>query len=108
MSSYLTFYIVPKAEDSKPLDLICYSRNTHIYHRYTLKFGNKHKWGRVLASNGVSVPIDNFIFCYGAFSFVYSQAVVFQIFMFNIILKYILSLVILPLIYIHSNKSIKA
>lgn len=82
--------------------------DTHIYHRYTLKFGNKHKWGRVLASNGISVPIDNFIFCYGAFSFVYSQAVVFQIFMFNIILKYILSLVILPLIYIHSNKSIKA
>ena len=31
MSSYLTFYLVPKAEDSKPLDLISYSRNTHIY-----------------------------------------------------------------------------
>lgn len=31
MSSYLTFYVVPKAEGSKPLDLICYSRNTHIY-----------------------------------------------------------------------------
>lgn len=31
MSSYLTFYIVPKAEGSKPLSLICYSRSTHIY-----------------------------------------------------------------------------
>ena len=31
MSSYLTFYVVPKAEGSKPLSLICYSRNTHIY-----------------------------------------------------------------------------
>ena len=31
MSSYLSFYLVPKAEDSKPLNLICYSRNTHIY-----------------------------------------------------------------------------
>ena len=31
MSSYLTFYIVSKAEDSKPLNLICYSRGTYIY-----------------------------------------------------------------------------
>ena len=31
MSSYLTFYVVPKAEDSKPLSLICYSRSTHVY-----------------------------------------------------------------------------
>jgi hypothetical protein len=31
MSSYLTFYLVPKAEDSKPLDLISYSRNTNVY-----------------------------------------------------------------------------
>ena len=31
MSSYLTFYLVPKAEDSKPLDLISYSRNTDVY-----------------------------------------------------------------------------
>ena len=31
MSSYLTFYIVPKAEDSKPLALISYSRNSGIY-----------------------------------------------------------------------------
>lgn len=31
MSSYLSFYVVPKAEDSKPLRLICYSRNTEVY-----------------------------------------------------------------------------
>lgn len=31
MSSYLTFYLVPKAEDSKPLNLINYSRNTDVY-----------------------------------------------------------------------------
>lgn len=31
MSSYLTFYIVPKEENSKPLKLISYSRNTDIY-----------------------------------------------------------------------------
>lgn len=31
MSSYLTFYLVPKAEDSKPLSLISYSRSSDVY-----------------------------------------------------------------------------
>lgn len=31
MSSYLTFYIKTKEENSKPLHLISYSRNTEIY-----------------------------------------------------------------------------
>ena len=34
MSSYLTFYLVPKAEDSKPLDLISYSRNNNVYNYF--------------------------------------------------------------------------
>lgn len=31
MSSYLTFYIVPKDKDSKPIALLNYSRNNDIY-----------------------------------------------------------------------------
>ena len=31
MSSYLTFYIVPKEEGSKPISLISYSRNNEVY-----------------------------------------------------------------------------
>ena len=31
MSSYLTFYVVPKAEGSKPLDLVSYTRSSAIY-----------------------------------------------------------------------------
>ena len=31
MSSYLTFYIVPKEEGSKPISLIGYSRSSEIY-----------------------------------------------------------------------------
>lgn len=31
MSSYLSFYALPKVEDNKPLCLICYSRNSKIY-----------------------------------------------------------------------------
>lgn len=31
MSSYLTFYLVPKIKDSEPLTLCSYSRNSNIY-----------------------------------------------------------------------------
>lgn len=34
MSSYLTFYLVPKGGDKKPLTLISYSRNSEIYQAY--------------------------------------------------------------------------
>ena len=34
MSSYLTFYLVPKGEDKKPLALVAYSRNSEIYQAY--------------------------------------------------------------------------
>lgn len=34
MSSYLTFYLVPKGENQKPLAFISYSRNSDIYQAY--------------------------------------------------------------------------
>lgn len=34
MSSYLTFYLVPKGENQKPLALMAYSRNSDIYQAY--------------------------------------------------------------------------
>lgn len=34
MSSYLTFYLVPKDKDKKPLALISYSRNSDVYQAY--------------------------------------------------------------------------
>lgn len=34
MSSYLTFYLVPKKEGSEPISLISYSRNSDIYQYY--------------------------------------------------------------------------
>lgn len=34
MSSYLTFYLVPKGKDKKPLALISYSRNSDIYQAF--------------------------------------------------------------------------
>lgn len=74
--------------------------DTEVYHRFAQKFGQRHKWGRVLASNSVSIPVDNAVFCVGAFGWTYSWDIVWQIFVFNFVVKYMISIFSIPLIYI--------
>lgn len=74
--------------------------DTEIYHAFSLKFKEKYKWGRVLASNSVSVPVDNAIFCVGAFAGTYAWDIVGQIFLFNFVVKYAISVLSVPLIYV--------
>jgi queuosine precursor transporter len=74
--------------------------DTEIYHWFVTKVSHRHQWARVLASNSVSVPIDNLIFAVGAFGGVLPWDVVWQIFLFNLLLKYAVTLVSMPLIYI--------
>jgi len=50
-------------------------------------------------SNAVSIPIDNLIFAVGAFAFLLPWEVVWQIFLFNLLIKFAVTLVSLPLIY---------
>ncbi|MBT7017628.1 MAG: VUT family protein, partial [Anaerolineae bacterium] len=68
-----------------------------------------HQWARVLTSNSISVPIDNLIFAFGAFGalpglenhfLTLPWAVVWQIFTFNLIVKYLVTLLSLPMIYL--------
>lgn len=80
--------------------------DTEIYQLYVNKFKEKYKWGRVFVSNAVSIPVDNLIFCIGAFAFVYDISVLIEIFLFNIIVKYILSFIIFPLIYLKKEKDV--
>jgi uncharacterized PurR-regulated membrane protein YhhQ (DUF165 family) len=67
----------------------------------------------VLLSNSVSVPIDNIIFSVGAFGalpflqdhfLTLPWAVVWEIFIFNLIIKYGMTLLSLPLIYLSPNQ----
>jgi uncharacterized PurR-regulated membrane protein YhhQ (DUF165 family) len=53
----------------------------------------------VLVSNSVSVPIDSLIFCLGAFAWSLSWRALFEIFLFNLMVKYAATLVGIPLIY---------
>ena len=72
--------------------------DTEIYHWFVTKITKKHQWARVLTSNSISVPIDNIIFAVGAFGalpglenhfLTLPWAVVWQIFTFNLIVKYL-------------------
>ena len=73
--------------------------DTEVYEWFVTKITRRHQWGRVLASNSVSVPIDNAVFCVGAFAFDLPWAVVGQIFLMNLAVKYAITLVSLPMIY---------
>lgn len=74
--------------------------DTEVYHWFVTKVSHRHQWARVLTSNSVSVPVDNLIFAVGAFGGVLPWAVVWQIFLFNLLLKYAVTLVSMPLIYV--------
>jgi queuosine precursor transporter len=74
--------------------------DTEIYHWYVTRVTTRHQWARVLLSNSVSVPADNIIFAVGAFGWNLPWQTVWQIFFFNLWIKYGMTLVSLPLIYI--------
>jgi hypothetical protein len=55
---------------------------------------------RVLASNSVAIPLDNLIFTVGAFAWSLSWGTVWQIFLINLIVKFAVTLVSIPWIYL--------
>jgi len=81
-------------------ELVSELLDTEIYHWFVTKVTDKYQWARVLISNSVSVPVDNLIFAVGAFGFFLPWDVVWQIFLFNLIVKYAVTVVSLPLIYV--------
>jgi hypothetical protein len=82
--------------------------DTELYHWFVSRITRKAQWLRVLISNGISVPVDNLIFAVGAFGWALPWNTVWQIFMFNLILKYGLTLISLPWIYLVPEKVVMA
>ncbi|AGP36653.1 queuosine precursor transporter [Sorangium cellulosum] len=82
--------------------------DTEIFHRvreaYLRKPGPRRQWLAVLASNSVSVPVDNLVFCLGAFAFVLPFDVIWQIFAINLATKFAMTLISLPGIYLVPDK----
>jgi uncharacterized integral membrane protein (TIGR00697 family) len=85
-------------------ELVSELLDTEIYHWFVSKITEKYQWARVLVSNSVSVPVDNLIFAVGAFAFLLPWTVVWEIFLFNLIVKYAITVLSLPLIYVVPGK----
>ncbi|NUM46056.1 MAG: queuosine precursor transporter [Anaerolineales bacterium] len=87
--------------------------DTEVYHWFVTKITRKKQWLRVLVSNSVSVPIDNLIFVTLAFApvaflgsqFVNSWAEAWEIFVVNLLVKYGVTLISLPLIYLAPDRN---
>ena len=88
--------------------------DTEVYHWFVTRITRRYQWLRVLVSNSVSVPIDNVIFAVGAFGalpglqnhfLTLPWDIVGQIFLLNLLVKYGVTLVSMPLIYLSPEKS---
>jgi hypothetical protein len=79
--------------------------DTEIYHWFITRVTENHQWARVLLSNSVSVPLDSLIFSVLAFGGVLPWDVVWQIFIFNVGVKFAMTIVSIPLIYIGPSRS---
>ncbi len=74
--------------------------DTEVYQWFVNKISTQHQWARVLISNAVSIPLDSAIFCLVAFYGQMPNEVIWQIFVFNMVVKYTLTLLSIPLIYL--------
>jgi queuosine precursor transporter len=79
--------------------------DTEVYHWWVTRVTRRYQWLRVLLSNSISVPVDNLIFALGAFGGVLPWEVVWQIFIFNLLVKYGVTVLSLPLIYIAPDRN---
>ncbi|MBX3047629.1 MAG: queuosine precursor transporter [Anaerolineales bacterium] len=78
--------------------------DTEIYHWFVTRITQRYQWARVLLSNSVSVPVDNLIFSIGAFGWALPWPTVWSIFLVNLLVKYGITLLSLPLIYLAPDK----
>ena len=78
--------------------------DTEIYHLFVTRVTRRFQWLRVLTSNSVSVPVDSVLFSVGAFGWALPWVAVGQIFVFNMIVKYAVTLVSLPMIYLAPDR----
>jgi uncharacterized integral membrane protein (TIGR00697 family) len=79
--------------------------DTEVYHIFVKKVTTQYQWARVLTSNGLSVPVDNIIFAVGAFGWFLPWPVVWDIFVFNLMVKYGITILSLPLIYLAPDQT---
>lgn len=79
--------------------------DTEVYHFFVTKITKKHQWLRVLISNAFSIPVDNLLFVVIAFWGLFPFDVLVGIFIFNFFVKYAVTIISVPMIYLVKEKS---
>lgn len=74
--------------------------DTESYKIWVEKVTMKYQWARVVFSNAISIPVDSFLFSFLAFWGVLTAPVVISIFLSNMIIKGITTVVSIPGIYL--------
>lgn len=79
--------------------------DTEGYRFWVEKVTKKYQWARVLFSNLFSIPIDSFLFSFLAFWRLFPTSVVISIFVSNMIIKGITTIVSIPGIYLVPDRN---
>lgn len=79
--------------------------DTEVYSFWVRHMAVRYRWARpqwlrVLSSNFVSVPVDSLVFAWGAFGGLLPAATVWSIFLSNVLIKLVVSLISMPGIYL--------
>ena len=74
--------------------------DTEMYEVWVRRFAQRWQWGRVLASNAVSVPVDTALFTVLAFWGLLPTEVMLSLFLSNILVKFAVTFVSIPGIYL--------
>lgn len=85
-------------------EVIAELTDSEVYHRVWRRLGARHQWARVLLSNAVSVPLDSTLFTLIAFAGDLPTDVVIGIFISNMVVKFAMTLISLPSIYLVREK----
>ena len=81
-------------------ELISEFLDTEVYHLWVTRVTRRYQWARVLVSNSLSVPLDSLVFSWGAFGGRFVSTTVWSIFLSNVLVKGLVTLVSLPGIYL--------
>jgi uncharacterized integral membrane protein (TIGR00697 family) len=74
--------------------------DTEGYRIWVEKVTHRYQWARVLFSNALSIPVDSFLFSFLAFWGTLAPSVVISIFISNMIIKGLTTLISIPGIYL--------
>ncbi len=87
-------------------ELVSELLDTEIYRLWVTRMGARWQWGRVLSSNALAIPLDSAIFVTIAFAGELPWTVLLSLFLANLVIKGLVTLLSIPGIYLVKEEQI--